>query len=97
MILKDLTNGQTVKYRTGIAGRSNIEWNAWDTGTLYVARRIASLPKTSLPTRAPLAGQILTLTINNSNAAEFSEAEYDAATNTWMCEEHLLEIEGLTQ
>jgi len=45
MTFADLTNGQVVRYRTGRAGRHDVDWNPWIEGPIYVMRRVTDLPR----------------------------------------------------
>jgi hypothetical protein len=95
MTFADLTNGQVVRYRTGRAGRHDVDWNPWIEGPIYVMRRVTDLPKRLWNrSRAPRAGQIITLTVPDS--ADFSESDYTSAFNVFTAEDYYLEIEGLT-
>jgi hypothetical protein len=96
MTLSDLHNGQQVRYRLGLHTRGIApDWSEWQTGELYIYRRLADLPPSVRKrTRLWHAGDLLTVSIR-SEAPEFSGEDFDPTYRVFNCEENLLEIEGL--
>jgi len=95
MDLKDLEDQIEVKYRTGRAGRTSVEWNPWRVGKLYVQKRQEDVPK--LKRRGPMtwqAGSILTLTPTDEVTAEYGQGDY-CGEGIFCAEDYYLEIEGL--
>ena len=95
MKLRELQNGQLVTFRLGFAGPTGAHWRAWQTGPLYIQRRAIDLPKAMRKYNGWQAGTILILTpMHEHNTAEFSEQEFDGQ-DTFTCEEHFIQIQGL--
>jgi len=93
--LASLQNNQSVRYRIGRAGRTDVEWEDWKEGPLYVEKRESDMP--SLKNRARdtwKAGSILMLIPIGENTAEFGQADY-CGNGVFCAEDYYLEIADL--
>ncbi len=93
--LEELKHGQTVRYRLGQAGISQVDWQPWKDGSLYLVRRPSDLPKRFRSRcRFWQAETILTLAIKGTDP-EFSQGDWSETHHCFNCEDYYLEIEGL--
>jgi len=96
MTLAELQDGQVVRYRHGRAGRTEVEWGAWESGPIYVRRREKALARRyHRQTNAPNAGDIITIATTGFGA-EYSQGDYSPEHNTFNTEDYYFQIEGLT-
>lgn len=87
MTLNELQNGQVVTYRLGFHGRNQVEWQNWQTGPIYVARR-------QFDYKGKGKGDLLTLTPENQGWAEYRQTDYHGK-GFFDCEEFCMEIKNL--
>lgn len=70
--LSNIKSDDTVKYRIGLAGRNDVDWEQWKTTNfIYVLRREQTIRR-SIQRKHHVAGQIVTLTILNEVCPDFS-------------------------
>lgn len=98
MTLADLKSFEKgVRYRTGMAGESDVEWGPWKDGEFFITRRTRDLP-TNLRQRCSFwrKGDITAITPIGEGAdwATYTQGDYQG-NGLFVNEGYYLEIEGL--
>jgi hypothetical protein len=95
MNLSDLNSNNEVRYRTGMAGQNDVDWNQWKQGRLFIERRETDLPG-NLRKRCRYwkKGDIVSLTPEGMGWATYTQGDY-CDNGVFSAEEYYLEIEGL--
>lgn len=81
MKIADLQNGQTVRCRTGRAGRTAAEYGPWREAALYVQRNTK--------------GRVVIITLRDGSTAEFGPENFEPSYKEFCVEDYYLQIEGL--
>ena len=81
MKIADLQKDQTVRCRTGRAGRAAAEYGPWREAALYVQRNAK--------------GQVVLVTLRDGSTAEFSPGDFEPSYKEFCVEDYYLQIEGL--
>jgi hypothetical protein len=92
MLTSELKDGMKVMARLGRATRTQVEWTGFKPVTLYVARREKTFNRGK---EIHPAGEITTMTLKDIDWAEYGEADYDAETDCWLCEDYYLQLKPL--
>lgn len=66
-------------------------WKDWQPATLYVCRREKALPKSS-KSKCGNVGDVISLCINEIPWAEYSQDDYNESSDTYSCEDYLMQI-----
>ena len=93
--IADLKNGQKVLARQGVfAGPSAPVWGLWREREILVARR-----KKEHKIRGVThpAGEIILLTLQDVNCADYNEQDYDPTFDMWVAENHYLQIKAVEE
>lgn len=83
MKINDLQDGQVVTLRKGMAGRHDVDWNAWEDAKLYVQKN--------------KKGEIVIVAIDikDGNWAEYSPNQDYQGNGIFTAEDYYMEIQGL--
>jgi hypothetical protein len=79
MKIRNINNGDTVRYRLGKHSCCSPVWQEWKMGQMFVQKR----PD----------GSIATITPMNDNWAEFGEDDWEDGYSIFSCEEYLMEVD----
>lgn len=87
MTLNELKDNQTVTYRLGFHGPTQVSWQDWQNGPIYVVRR-------QFDYKGKGKGELLTLTPRNQGWAAYSQRDYHG-DGFFDCEEFCMQIKDL--
>lgn len=91
--IRNLKDGQVMKYRLGKADPVGVEWEDWTEGALHVQKRSKELPKEQRgKTDSWQKGAVTLLKPKSATTAEFSEDDYTELYDLFLVEEHVLQI-----
>lgn len=96
MKMSELQNGQIVRYRLGKAGETNVTWEPWKDGPIYISRRETELQQRYRRNARGTewqTGAIITLTPLDDSWAEYGQDDFSQGVFT--CEDYYMEIEKL--
>lgn len=94
--LENIQNGDSVRFRIGRAGETDVVWENWQEGPIYVQRREHPLPNRLRDPCRPShnQGAIITLTPTMANTAEFSADDLsDGPEIVFCCEDYYLQLD----
>ena len=84
-----IQHGQKVLARQGLAGATGAVWGLWRERELYVQRRDKAYKDRGI---VHPVGELLMLTLQDVNCAEYGPDDYDLATDTWLVEDSYMQI-----
>ena len=84
-------NGQRVLARQGRSGPDGVIWGLWREQEILVTRRVKAIMLRGVMRPA---GELLLLTLQDVNCADYGPDDYDPIHDTWMVEDYNLQIKG---
>lgn len=92
--LQTIQDGDVVRYRTGRAGQTDVDWNNWKTGPFYIVRRENKINR-SHPRQSYQKNAIIIITPRSDVTAEFSIDDLGTDSNeiVFCCEDYYLQLD----